>query len=183
MEIRVSIDDAGVREKIAGITERAGSPAPAMKIIGEIVRRSVQRNFEAGGRPTLWKASQRARQTGGKTLILRNILKRSITYEVQGNSVAVGTNVPYAAAHQFGFDGTVLVRAHRQRITARDIIRRSVTARGRIRKTKLASGIGFVKEHERHMKMPERPFLLVQESDWRSINLALARWILLGRKA
>ena len=44
---------------------------------------------------------------------------RSTAPQVNGNEVttSIGTNVKYAAAHEFGFQGTVTVRAHEVKMT------------------------------------------------------------------
>lgn len=104
---------------------------PLLKRIGVFVSRSeVPRNFARQSSPDgeKWKPlsaqTKKARRgrhrrakavfegTGVKTKrfsgkILQDTgrLKASITYEIRGNAVAVGTNVAYAARHQFGFQG------------------------------------------------------------------------------
>lgn len=82
-------------------------------------------------------------------------LRRSINYRMSigpGDAIVatVGTNVPYAHIHEYGFEGMETVRAHVRRIRSRD-----VQERGK----QLAQGVGFVREHERHMHMPVRSFL------------------------
>lgn len=71
--------------------------------IGELVVSSVQRNFHQSGRPTKWKRVQRRRKRGGnKPLVDTGRLANSITYESSPHGVDVGTNVVYAATHNFG---------------------------------------------------------------------------------
>jgi phage gpG-like protein len=87
----------------------------------------------------------------GQVLGVRSgALRSSINTEVADSateiSATVGTGSCYAAAHEFGFDGTVGVRAHLRRITA---------AFGHpIRPTTVS-----VRAHSRHMHLPERSFL------------------------
>jgi phage gpG-like protein len=65
---------------------------------------------------------------------------------------AIGSNVAYAAAHEFGFDGNVQVRAFTRRNIRRDLFS--------VKKRKLsAAGVSYVKAHTRHMMMPERSFI------------------------
>jgi phage gpG-like protein len=70
-------------------------------------------------------------------------LRRSINVALtaSGNAVvgSVGTNVAYAGVHEFGFDGTVTVRAH-------------------LRLAKSGKAVP-VREHPMHMHMPERSYL------------------------
>jgi phage virion morphogenesis protein len=72
--------------------------------IGMALVVSTQRRFEdekePGGNP--WPKSIRALATGGKTLTDTARLSGSMTHEASDSGVAVGTNVIYAAIHQFG---------------------------------------------------------------------------------
>lgn len=77
--------------------------------------------------------------------VLRNRtgrLRRSITTRVQANATAVigtvGTNVEYAAVHEYGFQGTVNIKAHLRKAKDRFIP---------------------VRAHTRQVNMPERSFL------------------------
>jgi phage virion morphogenesis protein len=124
---------AGVIKKIDLVTpdlrERAArlkNTAPLLKRIGVYVsRNAVPANFRNQASPdgTPWKplaaqtiSLRRGKHQGkgsgsapkkfsGKILQDTGRLKASFTSEVRGNAVAVGTNVAYAARHQFGFKG------------------------------------------------------------------------------
>lgn len=135
---------------------------PCLEEIGLVVLGSIARNFKAGGRPAGWPESHRARATKrGKTLIDTARLKNSMTMAVGPTSVSVGTNVKYAAIHQFGgsINKTVLVRPHKRLIT--QAFGRSITPR-----------FTPVKGHAMRMKItiPARPFLMIQDSDHRVIT-------------
>ena len=71
-----------------------------MEAIGETMVASTLRRFEKGVGPdgTAWEANQR----GGQTLVDTARLKGSFTYEASLEQVVWGTNVEYAAIHQFG---------------------------------------------------------------------------------
>ena len=89
-----------------------------MDPIGQLLETSVIRRFELergpDGRP--WKPSRRPRRrrrgkrgpwytvAGGQTLTLSGRLRGSITHAAGSDHVDVGTNVVYAAIHQFGSD-------------------------------------------------------------------------------
>jgi phage virion morphogenesis protein len=89
---------------------------PAFKIAGQIARGSINRNFMEGGRPSKWAplkpATIRRRRGFGNPQVLRDtgVLMTSIgaendaygIYELAPSSLTLGTNVPYAAPHQFG---------------------------------------------------------------------------------
>ena len=99
-------------------------------------------------------------------------LRRSITSRVeeQGSLISgvVGTNVVYAAAHEFGVDETkdVTVHAYLRRCKSRNRYAmtkgRYFSPEGALKKLKLAAqGIAYVHEFTRkqHIKLPERSFL------------------------
>ena len=80
---------------------------PLLAAIGNELVTSVSRRFETGTAPdgSRWPESLRARLTGGQTLIKSGRLRDSIAEtgpQLTARSVEVGTNVVYAAIHQFG---------------------------------------------------------------------------------
>lgn len=77
---------------------------------------------------------------------------------------SIGTNVKYAAIHEFGFDGVVQVKQHKRRIIAYDRYEK----RGS-RFIQTQSGIkGIVKPHSMHMRMPQRSFIRTTIEERRS---------------
>jgi hypothetical protein len=78
--------------------------------------------------------------------------------KISGHTVqsAIGDNVKYAGVHEFGFSGTVGVRPHSRRNEARDRfgLKNPKSLGDEIKKT--ASGVSFVRGHQRKMNMPER---------------------------
>lgn len=78
---------------------------------------------------------------------------------INGNVVTAGSTLPYAAVHQFGFDGDVSVRAMIRRVRSRDVFGKMLGKNNKIVRGKIARGIGNVSEHSRHMRMPARPYL------------------------
>ncbi len=73
-----------------------------------------------------------------RTGTLRRSINRVVT-EAPGSIIAqVGTNVVYAHAHEYGFQGSVNVREHAR---------------------KSAKGTATVRAHMRNMNVPERSFL------------------------
>jgi phage virion morphogenesis protein len=97
--IQVTIDDGGVKETLNLIAQRVKNLKPAMKIIGKLVTASVKENFRAGGRPEAWRPSSALRTLVG---VPQARLMPSIHYTAYNDSVEIGTNVVYAAIHQFG---------------------------------------------------------------------------------
>jgi phage gpG-like protein len=130
-----TIDDGAVVAKLTGL------PAAARNTIVQTTRRlglELQRRVMAD-------------ELSGQVLRVRtNTLRSSINLKVEedsaGATATVGTNVGYAAAQEYGFNGTVSVRAHLRRITrafGRPITPRAVN----------------VAAHSMRMKLPERCFL------------------------
>jgi len=73
------------------------------------------------------------------------------------NSVIISTPVKYAAVHNFGFKGTVKVRAHSRRVFGRAKVS-NIKSR-RTRSVKFTAGSHTVKAHTRKMNMPQRQFM------------------------
>ncbi len=84
---------------------------------------SKDENFDAEGRPTLWKALKpktierrlKAGKWPGQILQVNRNLNNSILPKVDENRAIIGTNLPYARPHQFG--------SPRQKIPARPFLR------------------------------------------------------------
>ena len=82
------------------------NPHAAMDRIGRYIVASTLRRFEREREPdsTPWLKSARAIADGGRTLTETGRLRGSIAHAVMdaGHTVEVGSNVVYAAIHQFG---------------------------------------------------------------------------------
>jgi phage virion morphogenesis protein len=162
MMLKVFVVDGEVKAMLRGIAERGKDLTPAMRVIGETIRTSVIRNFQAGGRPTAWKPLAEStilggfkksdfnksgtrllkrgntRLRGGKPLTNTAHFRNSITARAYSDRAEIGTNVVYAAIHQFG----------------------GMAGRGR------------------KVAIPARPFLMIQDEDWKMIREQLmAHWV------
>ena len=138
--------------------------SPATSLIATHLAASVQLNFVQGGHPKKWLKSKRAeaedkkRKGAGDTLRRSDQLMSSITGKVTGvNQVRVGTNVAYAAAHNFGVNKIIneRVRSHARRISqafGKPIDPRDVT-------------VGAF-SRQRVMRLPKREFLMIHDTDW-----------------
>ena len=154
ISIKTSIHDAGTKAAIRGLSTRLTRPQKALKECGLVLLRSIAKTFKAGGRPVRWKPSKRAQLTGGKTLIDTARLMRSITMKAAGKTLTVGTNVKYAAMHQLG--GRIPARVV---LPKRAKVLRWIDKSGNVRFAKKVS-IGPT-------QIPARPFLIIQDADWR----------------
>lgn len=87
---------------------------PLYSEIGQILLRSVDRNFREGGRydigpsgefvggATHWIVSSRARRQSGQTLMDSGQLATSITAEATSQGATIGTNKVYGPIQHFG---------------------------------------------------------------------------------
>ena len=105
--IAVSIELNGI-EKVQAILrklEAAGKDmTPLMDEIGAYLDSETTQRFKDSVDPdgNLWKQSNRARDELGKTLVDHGHLRDSFTHIATKNSVTHGSDMTYAAIHQFG---------------------------------------------------------------------------------
>lgn len=132
---------------------------------GAYMLKSIDTNFRVGGRPK-WPALSKATITNrmfskkqkskGAAAILQDTgrLKNSMVYKVEGDSVKIGTNVEYAAVHQFGHKGIRLPDIYPKRKKVLSWVNPQTGARV-FRK--------MVRAHT--VVIPQRAFLLFQDKD------------------
>lgn len=91
---------------------------------------------------------------GVRTNRLRNSLRATSPRVVRGSVIAsIGSNVVYAAAHEYGFRGPVTVAAHSRKQQSRNV---SKAGRVGVKSGKFATGIAMVKPFTRMMNVPAR---------------------------
>ena len=144
--VRMSLDlgHEPMAAALAELQARGEDPSPAMDEIGAAMVTVTLLRFERGEDPdgNAWLPSLRVQHQGGQTLVDRAILRDSITHVFDAQSVAWGTNVIYAAIHQFG--GT---------IKAKDD--------GFL--TFVVPGVGF--RRKKQVTIPARPYLGINADD------------------
>jgi len=137
MDIKIEVDDKGVKKALQELSERVEDLTPVMRRIGELLVSSVQENFNREGRysePGSWRGGSKRWQPlapstirqrerlgywPGQILTRTGRLKSSINYQAGKDHVVVGTNLIYAAIHQFGGKAG---RGHRANIPARPFL-------------------------------------------------------------
>lgn len=111
MTLKIEIQTAELDRALTRLSAAVGDMTPIMRAIGGELEAATERNFDSEGAriAAKWKPSRRALEQGGQTLRDTGRLVASISAgraghvtEVTPNSVFVGTNVEYAAIHQFG---------------------------------------------------------------------------------
>ena len=156
MQIHITIEDGEVRAMLGNLAGRMNNMSPVMRNIGEIVRTSIERNFEAGGRPDKWPLSGRVKKEGGQTLSDTARLRRSFTVRGYPDRAEVGTNDIKAAIHQLGG----IIRAKN--------------------KPFLKFKIGNQWVQKKEVRIPARPFLMVQDEDWPKMTQYLGKYFIEG---
>ncbi|WP_295756039.1 phage virion morphogenesis protein [Undibacterium sp.] len=145
--LTLKINDGQVRALLNDAVAKLGSPEPLMERIAGTLASVTAQNFAAQGRPH-WLGLQKPgpRRSGGMVLQDTGRLRDSIVPSHTGDSASIGTNVVYAAIHQFGGQ----TKAH--------VIRPK-------NKKALAFGGRVVKKvNHPGSKIPARPFLPIDAS-------------------
>lgn len=107
-----SITVRGLDEAVRELDDMAGrlhDLSPVMAVIAEDIKTFVDDRFRSSTDPTgarwqpLAEATKKKRRQGsGKILVDTGVLRNSVNARPGPRSVRFGTNVPYAATHQFG---------------------------------------------------------------------------------
>jgi phage virion morphogenesis protein len=157
--ITVKVTDNAVKKAMARLSRRMADPSPVMLAISEALKTQTSDNFSAQAGPLgKWpplKYKRKGRDTNPQILTDSARLRNSITATHSRNTAVVGTNVVYAAIHQFG--GTINMPARSQLSYFKQDKRGSV---GRLFVRKDAAN--YARWHTRgdgSIDMPARPFL------------------------
>ncbi len=158
----VRIDASNLHAAFGRLQGRLGDLLPLWEGIGGAVVSETVSRFRAEEAPdgSKWQKSQRAKREGGVTLTGSPgaHLRSSITPHASPDGVVVGTNMVYAAIHQFGFSGTQAVPAHQRHI---------MHAFGKpLDKPRTVQ----VRAHSRRMNLVARPFLGIGERERAAIE-------------
>ena len=166
--ITITYDDRQVLSMLERLRRQLTGPmTPVMAEIAALIKSSVQENFIQGGRPDKWVESRRVKKDGGQTLVEGGRLRDSIIDHATATTAEVGTNLKYAAIHQFG--GPIKRPAH-ERVLLFDHSRKFATAKKA--KYGMKATIGG-----HTTNMPARPFLMIQEQDQAAIVGIIQRYL------
>ncbi len=110
MSIGISMDWDGLHATLGRIAAIGAQPAPLLAAIGTGLESSTRQRFRDGEDPSgiKWASyaplnpAYAANKKGTQILVESGSLRTSIYSGVVGNEVFVGSELPYAAVHQFG---------------------------------------------------------------------------------
>ncbi|MEE6042739.1 phage virion morphogenesis protein, partial [Avibacterium paragallinarum] len=98
IEIKIN-NEKEVFELLERLSQGVRYNAPLMRTIAGTMQSAVDQNFQAGGRPKWLGVKSRP---NGSPLIDSGALRNSIRASWDNDEAIVGTNLAYAAIHQFG---------------------------------------------------------------------------------
>lgn len=189
--ISYSFNDALMRKVLDGITGLQDFTVP-LERCGLVAMRSVDENFASGGRPTQWDvlspttlALRTGGGGGGQPLRDTGKLMQSVTVTAQGfpgnlyrltpNELVLGTNLPYAAIHQFGG----VVTAKKAKVLAKEITPAQaevLQSLGRPTSVNKSTGQVFA-IFGKSVRIAPRPFLVLHELDFQKFRRIFQDWI------
>jgi phage gpG-like protein len=188
----VKVQAQEVKDNLAAMIRRGGDLSPVLRSFGEYMYGSIQRNFDAEGRPEKWQplklgtlqgwlASRKtfmSRATGdltakgkealgGRKILTDKGLLRGSVYAIPGSMslmmVAGGAAIPYAAIQQFG-----------GKTAPHEIVAKNAKA--------LATNIGFFKRVQHPgSDIPARPYMVFQTEDLAHLEEMIAAFVVDGK--
>mgnify|MGYP000007448031 FL=1 len=96
--IEIKVDTDQLERSLTQLSQRLVHRRPLMKKLAAVMHNAVDENFEAEGRPKWLGIKHRQ----GRVLRDSGALQNSISERSDDDTAIVGTNLPYAAIHQFG---------------------------------------------------------------------------------
>lgn len=154
--IRIEYDDREVLAALANLTGKTQNMRTVMRTIGTalVERNRLRFNRQVGPDGNPWAPTKRGGQILRKSGVLFNSL---MVGEVTDTSVEFGTNVPYAAAHQFGSKPYVI--------------------KPRLKKALYWPGATHPMRQVNHPGLKARPFLGISADDQQEVLAILAQYL------
>jgi len=199
----IDLDSFTAKKQLQGLLDASQDLKPLLINLGALAMREFDKNFRAQGRPkwqdlhpkTLYRRKKSGR--GGRILRDTGRLQQSLSqgkpgnvYRLEPRSLTIGSNVKYAAIHQFG--GTVKLRP-RSDMAPRTFARvgNRLLFRGKdgkvrvgskldgtpIRKKFAAAASVRMTFKERTIRIPARPYLVIPPEALNLFQRAVQQWI------
>lgn len=99
--VKIDISNQAVTAAFNKLLQLGQNPAPALEGIGRSMLTNVQLGFRTSTSPYGGKWDAPGHRSG-KPLVDKGHLQNSVSYRLVGHAVEIGTNLRYAAIHQFG---------------------------------------------------------------------------------
>ena len=118
----------------------------------------TKQGWDTGHGIKKWKPRKKSDGRRRRAILVKTgRLRKSIRIR---RRITIAAEAPYAAAHNFGVDETVTVRAHTRRTYGR-VQEKYTTSSGkeRTRTKRVETGSLTVRSHTRHMQLPQRQFM------------------------
>lgn len=108
-----------------------------------------------------WRRKKKGRRGNRGILDKTGRLRRSIKIRsARFQKIVIATDVAYAAAHNYGYKGTVSVRSHTRRRYGREKEEYTTkTGKQSTRQKKVVKSSYTVRQHTRKMNLPQRQFM------------------------
>ena len=108
-----------------------------------------------------WRRKKKGRRGNRAILVKTGRLRRSIKIRSAiFQKIVIATGVDYAAAHNYGYKGTVSVRSHTRRRYGREKEEYTTkTGKQSYRRKKVVKSSYTVRQHTRKMNLPQRQFM------------------------
>lgn len=182
--IDIEVDYRNVTAAMGRLADFERSKRPLMRAIAGILADAVEENFEQQGRPQ-WLGlapATKKRRGDGKILQDSGRLASSIVARADADSAVVGTNVRYAAIHQFG--GEITRAAHSGWVRLRTDARGNLLRQGRAARLavfakdshKRARKVQYTSDGWK-TKIPARPFLALTQVEADSIERTVSDYL------
>ncbi|WP_253566523.1 phage virion morphogenesis protein [Burkholderia cenocepacia] len=187
--IEIEIDESRFDAAMARVQALMRDASPITALISESMMGAVEENFAQQGRPK-WlglspKTLKRRREEAGTGKILQRSgrLAGSVVPSHDATSARVGTNVVYAAIHQFGgsiqrhpMSGYVRLRKDRNGMLLRqaDHPHLAMFAKNGHKRVKV---VKWTRTQGWTIKIPARPFLMLTEADNVEIELDVSAYL------
>lgn len=187
--IEIEIDESRFDAVMTRVRALMNDASPITSLIAQSMWEAVEDNFAQQGRPKwlgLAPSTQKSRRfdaASDKILTRRGRLLSSIVRSNDATSARVGTNVVYAAIHQFGgtiqrhpMSGYVRLRKDRNGMLLRqaDHSHLAVFAKKDHKQVKI---VKWTRTQGWTIKIPARPFLALTESDNVEIELDVSAYL------
>ncbi|WP_291122758.1 hypothetical protein [Flavobacterium sp. UBA6046] len=149
-------------------------------VAGNIALRFINGNFRAGGfQGQSFERWKKGTKKSGTTLVITGALRAANYYTTQPGQTTLKNDMPYARAHNEGFEGTVTIKAHTRHKHRGDLLKQKYTnKKGKTATRTIKLTISEkVKSHSRKMNIPKRQFMPTNANDSPVLNNAITRQV------